>query len=535
MEASTLKRDGPIESPKNGIPLASLTVWSILCVLSAHVISLKNGFVDFDDPKIFLNRPDLQLGFVDTLKAVFDWHRPDTWRPIRDMSHWLDYQLHGHSPFWSHLHNLVILGVLVALSTRFFYEFGIKARWLTLAITLAFVHPVQVETIAWVSGRKDLLAGIFFFAALITTLRFIRTDRQVFYGSATVAFYVLGLLSKGHIIVFPAIVLGLYWAVNIGKPDSLCGRKAICILMVCLMAISVFLAGRIADGGVSMPAEMAHDPRYQLTWQDRVQLPLRYVGLLLYPLELNHIYLVVLDEVHLALPWASILLMIVITSLIVRGIINRDSHTFFGCTALVLLLPFLHFRPGVVYMADRYLFLVTPFVSVISISFIAKRQWIRSMRTRVLYLVSTVLVMACIILSIGTHQAWQNSIQLWSRMVDVYPNHSWGYDRLGHALYEQGRVPEAAASWIAAADRTEHPTQYLRKSAISAMELGRLQWADALWSEILRLNPGDPEATSYRQFRAQFKSKKPRIDPSESSFDVKENEKRVDGNPHLGQ
>ena len=120
-------------------------------------------------------------------------------------------------------------------------------------------------------------------------------------------------------------------------------------------------------------------------------------------------------------------------------------------------------------------------------------------------------------------------------MVTVYPNHSWAYDRLGNALYRQGRVEEATAAWIAAADRSSEQPQYLRKAAIGALELGRQQWADALWGEIIRQRPNDREAQAYWAFRRRLDLYPPHPASRQNALPYKESEKRVDGNTDLGE
>ena len=136
---------------------------SVFIVLTAHAICLRNQFVDFDDDTIFLNNKLITVPFYEMLSNVFDWSRPDTWRPIRDLSHWLDWAVHGQSPMWAHAHNLLLLAVIVVLVRTLLARWQLRAMSADLITVIAFVHPIQVEVITWVSGRKDLLAGVFFF------------------------------------------------------------------------------------------------------------------------------------------------------------------------------------------------------------------------------------------------------------------------------------------------------------------------------------------------------------------------------------
>ena len=88
-------------------------LWVALVVIGTiHLPSLGHDFVDFDDDTIFLQNETLRRADIGALADIFAWDRPTDYRPVRDVSHWIDHLAHGQDPFWAHFHNwLLLLGV----------------------------------------------------------------------------------------------------------------------------------------------------------------------------------------------------------------------------------------------------------------------------------------------------------------------------------------------------------------------------------------------------------------------------------------
>lgn len=481
-------------------PLRRWLPLAVGLVLLTHAISLGHGFVDFDDPAIFLDKPLLNRADWGVIPAVFDLDRPDDWRPLRDLSHWVDFRLHRHDPLYSHVHHLALLGGLVALVGLLFQRLG-YGGWLgCAALILAFVHPVQVEVIAWISGRKDLLAGLAFFGALLAFLRFLRADRPprivLGWGLLTALGVALGIMAKGHVIVAPG-VLTMLWLHTRWRPEAPIRRRPLAIagLVGAVLIGCLAIMPRIAAGNVVLPDSYAGDLRLSLTLGDRIQLPLRYVINLVRPTELNHIYLTApLDGTHTAMTLASAGLVLALLALAGLWLRRRDPRLALLVIIGGLMLPYLHFRAGVVYMADRYLFLGMPFIALLTLDGarrlvdrldLAPRLWATA-----LGLGLAVLAVA----AVGEHAAWRDSTSLWTRMTAVYPQSDWGFDRLGQAYYRAGRYAEAGGAFLEAAARDPRDAKHLNNAAVAAMALGRNDAAAGLLKRALALDPRDRRA-----------------------------------------
>ncbi len=477
-------------------PLRRWLPLAVGLILLTHAISLGHGFVDFDDDTIFLAKPLLNRADWGVVPAVFDLARPDDWRPLRDLSHWADFRLHGHDPLLSHIHHLGLLGALAALVGLFLQRIGRGGWFGCAALVLAFAHPVQVEVIAWISGRKDLLAGLAFFGALLAFLRFLRAQRPPGWAALTVACVALGLMAKGHVIVAPG-VLAMLWLYDRWRPTPTSRRSTASVagLIGLILIGCAAMIPRINAGNVVLPESYGASLQTSLTGADRLQLPLRYLGNLVWPTDLNHIYLTApLDEAHTRLAIASA---VFIAALVVLGLWwlrRRDPRAALLAIVAGLMLPYMHISAGVVYMADRYLFLAMPFIAVLALDGLGALAQRLDIQPRLKTAVTALLLATLAVASIGEHAAWRGPIPLWTRMTEVYPESDWGFDRLGQALYRSGRYGEAGGAFMAAAERAPGKSKHLNNAAVAAMAIGENAAAAALLQKALAIDPGDARA-----------------------------------------
>ncbi|MCA9542097.1 MAG: tetratricopeptide repeat protein, partial [Myxococcales bacterium] len=243
-----------------------------------------------------------------------------------------------------------------------------------------------------------------------------------------------------------------------------------------------------AGGNVVLPEAYRGDVGLSLLWSDRAQLPLRYLMTLFWPANLNHIYLTEpLGAGHTALAIASLAVTAALAALGLIGLRRRDPRAALLGIAGALLLPYLHFKPGVVYMADRYLFLIVPFLALLLVDLASRLP----LRPPVRIAATAALTITLAGLSLQTHAAWHDPVSLWARMTVVYPQSDWGFDRLGRALYRSHQPEAALAAWIAAAERAPGKGKHLNNAAVAAMALGRDDLARKLLSKALELDPND--------------------------------------------
>jgi len=220
------------------------------------------AFVTFDDPVYVLSNPHVTSGLSwDNTRWAFTTGHASNWHPLTWLSHMLDVERHGLEAGGHHvtsavLHalNAVLMLVLIARATGTFWR-----AWLVAA--LFAVHPLHVESVAWVSERKDVLSTAFGLAAGLAWLRYVRTTRRraKWYG-ATVVLLAFGLMAKPMLVTFPfVLLLADVWPLDRLR-DAAARRRAVLeklpLLAVCVassvVTVIVQQAGRAMEPGAAV-------------------------------------------------------------------------------------------------------------------------------------------------------------------------------------------------------------------------------------------------------------------------------------------
>src|SRR6266550_1433910 len=174
--------------------------------------TLRHDFVNFDDHVYVYENPQITQGLtVDGLIDAFTHTHARNWHPLTTISHMLDCQLYGLQAGWHHFTNVLLHTVAVLLLFLVLNQMT-GAFWQSAFVASLFaIHPLHVESVAWVSERKDVLSAVFFMLTLGAYVRYVRKPSVGRY--LTVAlFFALGLMSKPMLVTLPFVLLLLdYW------------------------------------------------------------------------------------------------------------------------------------------------------------------------------------------------------------------------------------------------------------------------------------------------------------------------------------
>src|SRR5215471_11322280 len=195
-----------------------------LVVISVAVFSqtIRYQFVNFDDDLYVYNTPAIQAGItLKGLAAAFTNPHAHNWHPLTTISHMLDCQLYGLNTGGHHASN-VILHTIAVLLLFWVLRQMTSATWRSALVAVLFaVHPLHVESVAWVSERKDILSAVFFFLMLLAYSRYARAPSLMRY-FAVVVLFAAGLMSKPMLVSAPIILLLLdYWPLRRFQQPSL--------------------------------------------------------------------------------------------------------------------------------------------------------------------------------------------------------------------------------------------------------------------------------------------------------------------------
>src|SRR6266480_7206806 len=180
--------------------------------LAVFVQTVRHDFVNFDDDLYVYNTPAIRAGLtIQGIAQAFVSPHAGNWHPLATISHMLDCQLYGLNAGGHHATNVVLHTIAVLLLFRVLRQMT-GAVWKSMVVAALFaVHPLHVESVAWVSERKDVLSAVFFFLMLDAYLRYARAASMTRYLAVT-ALFVAGLMSKPMLVTAPIVLLVLdYW------------------------------------------------------------------------------------------------------------------------------------------------------------------------------------------------------------------------------------------------------------------------------------------------------------------------------------
>lgn len=193
--------------------------------------TLRHDFVNFDDPAYVYENPQITQGLtVDGLIGAFTHPHARNWHPLTTISHMLDCQLYGLQAGWHHFTNVLLHTVAVLLLFLVLNQMT-GAFWQSAFVAALFaIHPLHVESVAWVSERKDVLSGVFFMLTLGAYVRYVRKPSVGRYLTGAL-FFALGLMSKPMLVTLPFVLLLLdYWPLGriraSGSPNAMTRGQA---------------------------------------------------------------------------------------------------------------------------------------------------------------------------------------------------------------------------------------------------------------------------------------------------------------------
>ncbi|PYL26294.1 MAG: hypothetical protein DMF37_02675, partial [Verrucomicrobia bacterium] len=170
----------------------------------------------------------------------------ENWHPLTTISHMLDCQLYGLKAGWHHFTN-VLLHTIAAILLFIALRQMTGALWRSAFVAAVFaIHPLRVESVAWIAERKDVLSGVFFMLTLLAYVHYVRAPsiRRYLFVAVVFAF---GLMSKPMLVTLPFVLLLLdYWPQK--KMVTLILEKVPLIVLSAVSSAITFLAQRGALG-----------------------------------------------------------------------------------------------------------------------------------------------------------------------------------------------------------------------------------------------------------------------------------------------
>jgi tetratricopeptide (TPR) repeat protein len=205
----------PPFAPPQGSRTVVVTVCGLLCLAVVLVFCQTGGydFVNYDDDQYVYDNSHIRDGMTwEDLKYYAIHYHAYTYHPLTSLSHMLDCQLYGLKASGHHITN-VVLHLITTLLLFLLLQRTTGRLWPSALVAALFaIHPLRVQSVAWISERKDVLCGVFFLLTLMAYVRYVRQPPALGRYMAVCLLFVLGLLAKPMLVTLPMVLLLLdYW------------------------------------------------------------------------------------------------------------------------------------------------------------------------------------------------------------------------------------------------------------------------------------------------------------------------------------
>ncbi|HSQ31269.1 MAG TPA: tetratricopeptide repeat protein [Gemmatimonadaceae bacterium] len=450
----------------------------------------RHEFVSFDDPQYVTENAHVTAGLSWAgVRWALTTGTAGNWHPLTWISHMADVQLFGVSAGPHHvtnlllhiLNSLLLFGVLWRM-TGAFGRSGVVAA-------LFAVHPLHVESVAWISERKDVLSTLFWLLAMWAYVEYVRRDKWAWY-AAVVLWLALGLMSKPMVVTLPCVLLLLdYWPLERQLTKRLIVEKLPLFALVAVSSVVTFFA-QSRGGAVSALAALPVTSRIEnallayAAYIEKVIWPSGLAALYPYPREFGW------------RPILALVLLLAVTGAAIVAARRRHRYVLVGWLwYLGTLVPVIGLvQVGIQSMADRYTYV--PSIGLFVIAAWGVPDLLRTIPQRryVLATAAAGLILACALVAHAQVQYWRNSFILWTHANLVNPHDAHVETALGSVLAEQGDVAEAAALYTDALQREPQFAEAHNKLGVVFADQGKIADAIPEYQAALRSKPSLAEA-----------------------------------------
>ncbi len=472
----------------------SLALVAGVSLLYAQVA--QHDFLSLDDPSYVFDNPQVRDGLTwDGVGWAFTTFHRSNWHPLTWLSHMVDCEWFALEPGGPHLvnaglhaTNAVLLFLVLRLMTG--------ALWPSALVAALFaVHPLRVESVAWISERKDVLSGLFWMLTLLTYVSYVRRPGM---GRYLLLFtsLALGLMAKPMLVTLPLVLLLLdIWP--LGRLSQ--GRRLILEklpllgLALAMSAVTLFAQQR---GGALGAGE---DIPFGLRLANAGVAYVAYLGKTFWPTHLAGFYphpALVSEQAASALIGPGMVAALALVGVSLAAAYTLRARPYFAVGwlwYLITLFPVIGIlQVGFQAMADRYAYL--PLVGIyIALAWGGRELALRWPRSRPILGAAAVFALgACALITWHQVGTWRDSVTLFEHAIEVTDDNYFAHGNLAAVLVAQGQVAEATDHYQRALQiKPDYPTALTGLGSIYSKQ-GRLAEAEAQQRRALELQPESP-------------------------------------------
>jgi tetratricopeptide (TPR) repeat protein len=423
------------KSPKFQLVLISAGL--VLLILVVFEPLRHNGFVNYDDPLYIVENPHIQYGFTtSSILWAFTSGYATNWHPLTWLSHMLDIELFGLNPLGHHLHNL-LLHIASTILLFWLLHNMTGAVWRSTFVAMAFgIHPLRVESVAWVAERKDVLSMLFFMLTVAAYLYYVKQGGILRYLLVVLCF-ALGLMAKPMLVTLPFVLLLLdFWPLRRIHKNvrRLIVEKIPLLILTIASCIITYSVQKASASSFSF---------YSRATNALVNY-VAYLGKLFWPHNLAVLYPYPPSAYPLWLTAAALTILLILSVFIIY---NRSKWPFLFTGwfwYIITLVPVIGFvKVGNQSMADRYMYLPSIGISIM-LSWSAAQLSAKLRHQKII--MGILIALAGAAMAIGTCSQvalWKDSVTLFKYTLAVTQNNAVIHNNLCWPLWKQGKEAEA--------------------------------------------------------------------------------------------
>lgn len=428
---------------------------------------------------------------LDAVKAVFSSFYFANYAPIHILSYSIDYTFWGLNPFGYHLTNIALQAICGILFYRLLWLIYRRRDVCFIAALFFVVHPVQVESVAWISQRKNLLSMCFFLLAMICYLVYVNRDKKYYFLS--LLFFTLALLSKSVVLILPVALLLMDFTILEKKPSLRIFKDKVPYFLLSAVSavLTVISQGEGFNGGIISDY---HGGSSYSTFLTMLTVFAEYLRMVIWPSRLSAVYAPPIRASFLdpAVLFSALLLMLltVVSWLLYKKEKNAAFWLWFSLLAFV---PVSQIIPITTMMNDRYLYYpMLGFSVLLGIAFV---RITKGHGERFRFICSIALAAIFLVLSVAAHgrgRVWQDAYHLWSDAVAKTPGSGFAHQGLAEIQEKRGELVGAAMEYTVAISLLPYNAELYNKLGVVYVRMGLLSQAIDKFQHAIALKPLEP-------------------------------------------
>jgi len=464
-----------------------------LCTVLCYLPAIRFQFTNWDDQFLLTQNLLIRSLALSNLIGMVTSFSVNHYHPLVTLSYAVEYAFAGLQPSVYHFSN-IILHAANAMLVAVFLQLLCGDKIISLIGGFVFaLHPLRVESVAWISERKDVLSAFFILLTLIMYIR-LRISTAPAAPAAIFLLMLAALLSKAVAVILPVLFL-LYDYYRDGTITKQSMMQKIPFFSLSIIFGIIAVLAQYSTGA------RATDPHFHafnnfflssygiVFYTEKMFLPLNLSPVYPYPV-----------TIHAAYPllfWLSPLIVVSAAYFLYRVRTNR-LLLFAVLFALIALLPVLQFVPvGRAIAADRFTYLPSIGYSLL-VGMGASFVWnhARQMWERITVVVVSLSVLVALFMSTQKQlTVWKNSVTLWSRVIQYYPKYAEAYNNRGVAFAEAGILPQATMDLDTAVKLDSTNSEYFVNRGL--LHINKKEFGEAVKDYSVAITFDPQEITAY--------------------------------------